>query len=212
MREYLSSQSQSLIPLCPWEETFHVVSLFSEGCSSFDFYPVIYCCLFQPLQFLLVLSKQKNVNIARHFSQVNGIQSQPKRRAIFTMLRDGGYDFAFLQESHCTPNAESLWQAEWGGPAYYSNGRSNARGVMIFLPRTSDIKVLQTVKNQEGRLLILQIEKNKVSYSLANIYAPTQEQVQEQINLIDLLERCYRGGQEKRGACLFSSPGLQKSV
>lgn len=28
-----------------------------------------------------------------------------------------------------------------------------------------------------------------MSYTLANIYAPTQEQVQEQINLIDLLEQ-----------------------
>lgn len=126
---------------------------------------------------------------------VNGIQSQPKWRAIFTMLRDGGYDFAFLrlfaflQEPHCTSGIESLWRAEWEGSAYFSNGRSNARGVMTLLPRTSDIKVIQTVKDQDGRLLILQIEKDEVSYSLAKIYAPTQEQVQEQINLIDLLEQ-----------------------
>lgn len=59
---------------------------------------------------------------------VNGIQSAPKRRAIFSMLRNGGYDFAFLQDSHCTSELEMLWQTEWGGAMYCSNGRSNSRG------------------------------------------------------------------------------------
>lgn len=120
---------------------------------------------------------------------VNGMQSQPKRRAIFSMLRTGGYDFAFIQESHCTPNIESLWQREWGGYAYFSNGRSNARGVMTLLPKMSDIKVVQQVRDQQGRFLILQIEKEGTSFTLGNVYAPTQEQVQEQIELIDLLEK-----------------------
>lgn len=120
---------------------------------------------------------------------VNGIQHQPKRRAIFSMLRDGGYDFAFLQEAHSTAGVEHLWRAEWGGPAYYSNGRSNARGVMTLLPRASEIKVVKQVKDEEGRLLILHIEKEGVSYTLANVYAPTQEQLQEQIDLIDSLEQ-----------------------
>lgn len=76
-----------------------------------------------------------------------------------------------------------------GGSAHFSNYRSNARGVMTLLPKNSDIKVVQEVKDQNGRLLIIQVEKEGINYTLANIYAPTQEQVQEQINLVDLLEQ-----------------------
>lgn len=90
---------------------------------------------------------------------VNGILSTPKRRAIFAMIREGRYDFALLQETHSTAEKQSLWQAEWGGPAYFSNGRSNARGVMTLLPRNSEIKVLASKTDQEGRLLLLQLEK-----------------------------------------------------
>lgn len=97
------------------------------------------------------------------------------------MLRNGKYDFALIQESHCTSNIESLWQSEWGGHAYYSNGRSNARGVMTLLPRNSDIKVVPQIRDHLGCILILQIEKDGQSYTLGNIYAPTQDQVQDQL-------------------------------
>lgn len=46
---------------------------------------------------------------------VNGLNSPAKRRAIFKTIRDGNYDVALLQETHCTTVDERIWAAEWGG-------------------------------------------------------------------------------------------------
>lgn len=80
----------------------------------------------------------------------NRLKSPAKRRAIFSMRRNGNFDFAFLQESHFTSDIEPMWQAEWGGSIYCSNGRSNGRGVMTLFPRNSNIKVGQQVRDQRG--------------------------------------------------------------
>lgn len=58
---------------------------------------------------------------------------------------------------------------------------------MLLLPRDSNIKVEQHVKDQRGRLLILQVDKDGVNYTMGN--TPTQDQTQEQIELVDLLEQ-----------------------
>lgn len=55
--------------------------------------------------------------------------------------------------------------------------------------RGSDITVLDSFKDDNGRLLVLLIEKNSERFLLANVYAPTQDHPGEQIQLIDLLEQ-----------------------
>lgn len=119
---------------------------------------------------------------------VNGLLADTKWRAIFAKVRKADYDFVLLQETHATPEKEALWQAEWGGNIYFSNGRSNARGVMTMFPRNSDILVAESHSDLEGRLLILQIEKDSCKYTLGNVYAPTQDHTQDQIDLVDSLE------------------------
>lgn len=104
------------------------------------------------------------------------------------MIGKGGYDFILLQETHATPEKEKLWQAEWGGKIYFSNGRSNARGVMTMFPRNSDITVSDCFRDHQGRLLVLRITKDGCEYSLGNVYAPTQDHAQDQIDLLDTLE------------------------
>lgn len=120
---------------------------------------------------------------------VNGLLHQAKRRAIFSMTRNGMYDFALLQEAHSTSKTERIWTSEWGGRIYYSHGLSNARGVMILFPWNSDIQVPgQQFQDSKGRLLILQIKKGESLFIICNIYAPTQEHLEDQIATVDQLE------------------------
>lgn len=119
---------------------------------------------------------------------VNGLQAQPKRKAIFEYIRKGAYDVALLQETHCTQNMESIWQAEWGGKIIFSNGLSNSRGVAVLLRRGFDFSIECQQTDAQGRLIILQIKKDQTSYTVANIYAPTQSQLEAQLSFIDLLE------------------------
>lgn len=119
---------------------------------------------------------------------VNGLKSRSKRRAIFMLIRDGRYDFALLQETHCTPDLAPIWQAEWGGQVYSSHGSSNSRGVLTLIPKNSSLEILETSKDEQGRFLLLHIQKEGTPYAIGNVYAPTQDNVQEQIQLIDLIE------------------------
>lgn len=115
----------------------------------------------------------------------NGLQSAAKRKAIYKLIRRGAFDVAFLQETHCVENLERIWRAEWGGETHFSNGRTNARGVATLIRRDSAIKVLEMIKDDEGRLLIL---LNQEKFVLANVYAPTQDRPGEQAMLLDFLE------------------------
>lgn len=105
----------------------------------------------------------------------NGLQSQPKRRSIFNTCRERKFDFCLLQEMHSTQNTEHLWQAEWGGKVFYSHGESNARGVAILVKRDSDFSVTKLYLDDEGRCVILKVTIHNEPYTLANIYAPTQD-------------------------------------
>lgn len=118
----------------------------------------------------------------------NGLQSPQKRRAIFKKCRTGGHDFILLQETHSTPAIAKLWQTEWGGSIIYSHGESNARGVAILIPRNSCFNIVHQTCDNQGRFIILHVEREGHSFVLGNIYAPTQDHPQEQIQMINNLE------------------------
>lgn len=110
---------------------------------------------------------------------VNGMRSLLKRRAIFNVLRKNANGIIFLQETHFTPSEEKICLAEWGGPGYFSHGKSNARGLGILFPRNFNPRIESTITDEEGRLLILQIKQGDKFITLANVYAPTQNDARD---------------------------------
>lgn len=62
----------------------------------------------------------------------------------------------------------------------FSHGRSNTRGVAILFSRGFNPQIENTIKDEEGRLLILQIKNGEEVFTLANLYAPTQSEAREQ--------------------------------
>lgn len=119
---------------------------------------------------------------------VNGINIPTKRRAIFNNLRNHKLDFCFLQETHSAPTTVHLWQSEWGGHLLASSGRSNARGVAILVRRSLQYKLIRQLNDEEGRILLVEIDIRGVSYTLGSLYAPTQDRPQDQIRFLDELE------------------------
>ena len=61
----------------------------------------------------------------------NGIGDALKRRSVFHHFHTKNIDILMLQETHCTDNITKVWETEWGGKAYFSNGTSNSKGVAI---------------------------------------------------------------------------------
>lgn len=81
-------------------------------------------------------------------------------------------------------NDEKIWLSEWGGRGSFSHGRSNSKGVAILFSRGLDISITNTIKDTEGRFLILQATQGQDKITLVNIYAPTSNEVNNQTILL----------------------------
>lgn len=115
----------------------------------------------------------------------NGLRIKAKRRALFQEFRQSKADVIFVQETHSTPQDTKIWNSEWGARAFYAHGRSNSKGVCILFRRGFTPVISQIISDPEGRFLILQIKVEDVCLSLANIYAPTQNEGIEQSNFLE---------------------------
>ena len=81
-------------------------------------------------------------------------------------------DIICLQETHSEYQSEQIWENEWGGRLFCSHGTSSERGVAIHLPKNTEIEVEKICKDEDGRMLILQVQYKEVKFIVANIYAP----------------------------------------
>ena len=103
-----------------------------------------------------------------------GLRDKIKRKTVFEHLKTLG-GICFLQETHGTKDIETPWKGEWGGEVYFSNGASNARGVMILFPSGFEVNVSETMTDNEGRIIILICTIQNTNYLLYNIYAPNNK-------------------------------------
>ena len=60
---------------------------------------------------------------------VRGLRNDRKRREVFRFLKRKAYDIIFIQESHSSPEAERVWEKEWGGKCLYSH-KDSKRGYL----------------------------------------------------------------------------------
>ena len=104
---------------------------------------------------------------------VRGIANDQKRRAIFDKHRENA-DILILVETHSSTKIENLWENEWGGKIYYSNGTTAARGVMVLVRKNLPFTIQNVETEDTGRLVILDIIGAK-EISLAAIYAPNED-------------------------------------
>lgn len=75
-----------------------------------------------------------------------------------------------------------------GGDGFFSHGRSNARWVAILFRKGFSPNILTRFIDNEGRLVILQIDRDGDILTLANIYAPTQSEGREKERFMGNLE------------------------
>lgn len=120
---------------------------------------------------------------------VNGLNIAAKRRAIFNILRGSGATFCLLQETHGTKDTNQLWQREWGGQAFFSNGSQSSRGVAILVSRNFPIADHKISTDENGRIIIMDVDIDETTYTIGSFYAPTQDKPGEQITALENLEQ-----------------------
>ena len=105
---------------------------------------------------------------------VKGLKSPLKRRSIFKYLKDQNCLFYLLQETHSELKDELIWKGEWRGDIFFSHGSNNSKGVCILLNPTSGFSIDGCYRDNEGRIVSINITRNKLNFSICNIYAPNK--------------------------------------
>ena len=100
-------------------------------------------------------------------------------------INDNG--FIFLQETYSWSNDELKQKDEFGGPVFFSHGKSNSYWVAIGYCGTEDLKVVNTAPDKNGRMLILDAELNGTNFLLINFYNSNTES--EQLSTFSTLQK-----------------------
>ena len=109
-----------------------------------------------------------------HICSLNcqGLGSKDKRQRLYLWMSNQNCNILFVQESHFTGNQQNLLNEEFKGQIYHSFGTTQSRGVSIFIKEEINCKFIDKFQDEEGRLILINIEINDTIYTLVNIYAP----------------------------------------
>lgn len=146
----------------------------------------------------------------------NGLNDNLKRTAVFSKLKRISKGIILLQETHSTPENECRWQNDWGNKnIYFSHGLSNSRGVAIVITDNYDAKVTDIKRDINGRIIVINIERNGTVYTVGNIYAPTRNFEREQQSVFKELTNYLEEIQTEHVICggdfnLYMDPRLDK--
>ena len=121
-------------------------------------------------------------------NNVKGIKASEKRLKVFEYLKNNINDngVIFLQETHSLSNDELKWKDEFGGPLFFSHGKSNFCGVTIGYCGTEAFKVVNTACDKNERILILDAALNGTNFFLINFYNSNTES--EQLSTFSTLQ------------------------
>ena len=67
------------------------------------------------------------------------------------------------------------WKNEWGAEMLFSHGSPNSCGTAVLFSNNTNYKLLSTIPDPLGRLIILKIQINEKVYVLVNIYVPNKD-------------------------------------
>ena len=129
-----------------------------------------------------------------------------------------------LQEVHSTCEVEKQWYAEWGYNIHFCHGQSDARGVCILFKNNFDYEIHNTISDNSGRYLILDVSIYQQRVTLVNIYGHNEDKpafYEEVIEQIENLPNDHRiiGGdfnfvldvyQDKQGGTLSLTLKIKK--
>ena len=112
---------------------------------------------------------------------VRGISNQQKREVIFHWLYEQKYEIICLQETYCTKGNELAVDKSRKGSAYHClSDSSHSRGVSILFGEKFKPNIISNYCTNDGRILVINFELHSQTYSLVNIYAPSEQRQRKQ--------------------------------
>ena len=111
-----------------------------------------------------------NTNIHVLTLNVQGVRDRNKQKRVYEWAKQQKANILFLQETHLTDDTFQTFDQQFKGTVFHSFGTSNSRGVAVLIHSSVCHKVLNVYSDSYGRLLIVNIEIDQVTYSLAPNY------------------------------------------
>lgn len=106
---------------------------------------------------------------------VNGLRADAKRKDLFRYFKNRKLDMVLLQETHSTPEDETIWLREWGGRIIFAHGLSQSKGVAILIRRDVPVEVLEIKTVFQGRFVLLEVKISEFTFLLVNFYGPNED-------------------------------------
>lgn len=103
---------------------------------------------------------------------VRGIHGPIKRRKIFTCLKKDGVDIAMLQETHLNDLEHMKLQHGLFDQVFFSSFTTSSRGVALLIKKKLPLKILDCIKDQKGRYIIIKGVLQGQNIVLMNVYFP----------------------------------------
>jgi len=101
----------------------------------------------------------------------NGLQIDNRRRKALMWGRQQKVDIYMIQETHTIEGDDSKWRSDWEGDVYMSHGTHNSRGVCILISSKVNYDLLTEYKDEDGRVVIIEISVNERKLTLCSSYA-----------------------------------------
>ena len=108
-------------------------------------------------------------------ANTQGLGDPGKRRDVLDFLQNQNYSIICLQDTHFTKNLENVITKEWGYKVFFSSFDSRSRGVAIFMRNNFEFTIHNTFKDNNGNILLLDIEIEKHRITLVNLYGPNND-------------------------------------
>ena len=106
---------------------------------------------------------------------VRGLGNSGKRREVFNWLKAKTLSMYMLQEVHCCDKTSDLWTSEWDYKALSSCCSSQKAGVCILFNNNFNLQIHKYFLDPKGRFIICDIVADGKNHTLANIYAPNED-------------------------------------
>ena len=123
-----------------------------------------------------------------------GLKSPNKRRKVLNWAYRKNFDIMAIQESHFLNSDLREWEETWPGVIRASEGTNNSRGVTFLISKKLEHTIEGSYQDEEGRWLILDIQINKIRYTIANYYGPNDDNpihIEEMIGKIEELANTH---------------------
>ena len=105
---------------------------------------------------------------------VRGIREDHKRKSIFAWIEKQKADIIFLQETYSTPEIITNWKFNWRGEMIYSHGSNHSRGVLVLIHQQLQFELKNSIIDDKGRFILLEVLVQESPFVLLNLYAPTK--------------------------------------